>query len=51
MIFFETGEAFQAWMHQHHANTTELLVGFHKKGSGTASLTWPESVDVALCFG
>jgi uncharacterized protein YdeI (YjbR/CyaY-like superfamily) len=26
-------------------------VGFHKKGSGTPSITWPESVDQALCFG
>jgi uncharacterized protein YdeI (YjbR/CyaY-like superfamily) len=26
-------------------------VGFHKKGSGQPSLTWPESVDEALCFG
>ena len=26
-------------------------MGFHKKGSGTPSITWPESVDQALCFG
>ena len=29
----------------------ELLVGFHKKGTGRPSITWPESVDEALCFG
>jgi uncharacterized protein YdeI (YjbR/CyaY-like superfamily) len=51
VIFFGTGEAFRAWMRQHHATTAEVLVGFHKKVRGTASLTWPESVDVALCFG
>jgi uncharacterized protein YdeI (YjbR/CyaY-like superfamily) len=28
-----------------------LLVGFHKTGSGIPSITWPESVDEALCFG
>jgi uncharacterized protein YdeI (YjbR/CyaY-like superfamily) len=28
-----------------------LLVGFHKKDSGKPSITWPESVDQALCFG
>jgi uncharacterized protein YdeI (YjbR/CyaY-like superfamily) len=28
-----------------------VLVGFRKKGSGSPSLTWPESVDEALCFG
>ncbi len=26
-------------------------VGFYKKGSGKPSITWPESVDEALCFG
>lgn len=26
-------------------------MGFHKKGSGLPSITWPESVDEALCFG
>ena len=30
---------------------TELTVGFHKKGSGLPSITWPEAVDQALCFG
>jgi uncharacterized protein YdeI (YjbR/CyaY-like superfamily) len=28
-----------------------LLVGFHKVDSGRPSMTWPESVDEALCFG
>jgi uncharacterized protein YdeI (YjbR/CyaY-like superfamily) len=27
------------------------LVGFYKKDSGKPSITWPESVDQALCFG
>lgn len=27
------------------------MVGFHKVGSGLASLTWPQAVDEALCFG
>ncbi len=26
-------------------------MGFYKKGSGKPSITWPESVDEALCFG
>ena len=26
-------------------------MGFYKKGSGRPSLTWPESVDEALCYG
>jgi uncharacterized protein YdeI (YjbR/CyaY-like superfamily) len=49
--FFETPDAFRAWLEKNHTKATELLVGFHKKGSGKPSITWPESVDQALCFG
>jgi uncharacterized protein YdeI (YjbR/CyaY-like superfamily) len=49
--FFATPDEFRAWLEEHHATETELLVGFHKKGSGRPSITWPESVDQALCFG
>jgi uncharacterized protein YdeI (YjbR/CyaY-like superfamily) len=49
--FFPTPAAFWAWLHQHHADAVELLVGFFKKGSGKPSITWPESVDQALCYG
>ena len=49
--FFATPAEFRTWLEEHHARASELLVGFHKKGSGQPSMTWPESVDQALCFG
>ena len=49
--FFADPEDFRTWLEEHHATETELLVGFWKKGSGRPSITWPESVDAALCFG
>jgi len=49
--FFATPAAFRAWLERHHASRDELWVGFHKKGTGRPSITWPESVDEALCFG
>jgi len=49
--FFPTPSAFRAWLEEHHARTPELLVGFYKRSSGKPSITWPESVDAALCFG
>src|SRR3954453_9045905 len=49
--FFATPLAFRAWLKKHHARAREMLVGFYKKGSGRPSITWPESVDQALCFG
>ena len=50
-VFFATPAEFRRWLERHHASETELLVGFYKKGSGRPSITWPESVDEALCFG
>jgi uncharacterized protein YdeI (YjbR/CyaY-like superfamily) len=49
--FFATPEEFRAWLAEHHEAETELVVGFYKKGSGRPSMTWPQSVDQALCFG
>lgn len=49
--FFATPIEFRAWLAEHHADNKELLVGFYKVGSGKPSMTWPESVDEALCFG
>jgi uncharacterized protein YdeI (YjbR/CyaY-like superfamily) len=49
--FFPTASAFREWLAKHHTTERELLVGLFKKGSGEPSITWPESVDEALCFG
>jgi uncharacterized protein YdeI (YjbR/CyaY-like superfamily) len=49
--FFKTQSDFRKWLAAHHASETELWVGFYKKDSGKASITWPQSVDEALCFG
>jgi uncharacterized protein YdeI (YjbR/CyaY-like superfamily) len=49
--FFATPADFRRWLEKHHAEESELLVGFYKKDSGKPSITWPESVDQALCFG
>ena len=49
--FFETPDAWRAWLAKHHATAAELSVGFWKRDSGKPSITWPQSVDEALCFG
>jgi uncharacterized protein YdeI (YjbR/CyaY-like superfamily) len=49
--FFATPSEFRDWLAEHHDNSQELWVGFYKKGSGEPSITWPEAVDEALCFG
>jgi uncharacterized protein YdeI (YjbR/CyaY-like superfamily) len=50
-LFFETPAQFRKWLQAHHRTAQELWVGFYKKGTGRPSLTWPEAVDEALCFG
>jgi len=50
VVFAEPAE-FRRWLRSHHASEKEITVGFWKKGTGRPSLTWPESVDEALCYG
>ena len=49
--FFAKPSQFRAWLKKNHKTAAELLVGFYKKDSGKPSITWPESVDEALCVG
>ncbi|HVU18624.1 MAG TPA: YdeI/OmpD-associated family protein [Candidatus Didemnitutus sp.] len=49
--FFASAEDFRRWLHEHHAEFDEFIVGFHKKDSGRGGLTYLEAVDVLLCFG
>ncbi|HJS29742.1 MAG TPA: YdeI/OmpD-associated family protein [Anaerolineales bacterium] len=51
VTFFETPAGFRQWLEENHSAAPELWVGYYKKGSGRPSVTWPESVDEALCFG
>src|SRR5271154_5279859 len=50
-VFFSRPPKFRAWLEKYHESRLELWVGFYKKASGKPSITWPESVDEALCFG
>ena len=50
-IFFKTPGQFRAWLETHHASRRAQWVGFYRKQTGKPSITWPESVDEALCFG
>ena len=49
--FFATPSALRNWLEEHHDTAQELWIGFYKKSSGKPSITWPEAVDEALCFG
>ena len=49
--FFANTETFRNWLAANAGSRDELLVGFRKVGSGVPSISWPESVNEALCFG
>ena len=50
-IFFANPAAFRKWFEKNHLKEKELVVGFYKTGTGKPTITWPQSVDEALCFG
>jgi len=49
-VFFTNQEEFNDWLTA-NAGAKELWVGYFRKSTGRPSLTWSDSVDVALCFG
>jgi len=49
--YFKTPNEFREWLTHNYQESSELWVGYFKKDSGIQSITWPESVDQALCFG
>src|SRR5262245_21497132 len=51
VTYFKTPAHFRKWFEKNQAVAQFVWVGFYKKGSGKPSITWPESVDEALCFG
>ena len=49
--YFRSAADLRGWFARHHASKREAWIGYYKKGSGKESITWPESVDEALCVG
>ena len=49
--FFTSSDQFHQWLEKNQDSATELLVGFYKKTSGKESITYPEALDEALCYG
>jgi uncharacterized protein YdeI (YjbR/CyaY-like superfamily) len=49
--FFKSSSEFRKWLDKNHAEVNELWVGFYKISSNIKSITYPDAVDQALCFG
>ena len=48
---FRSAADFRRWLAKNHDEADVLQVGYYNKPSGKKSITYPESVDAALCFG
>lgn len=48
---FRTEAAFEAWLAANHARETEVWLKVYKKASGVPTVTCPQALDVALCWG
>jgi uncharacterized protein YdeI (YjbR/CyaY-like superfamily) len=51
IVPFASAAAWEAWLEERHAAAPGVLLKFAKKGSGVATVTYEEAVEVALCFG
>src|SRR5947209_19229830 len=49
--YFKSAHDFRRWLEKNHATMQDCWVGYYKKSSRQPSMTWPESVDEALCYG
>src|SRR5947209_16696261 len=50
-LFFASPAEWRRWLAKHHKSVDELWVAFHKRASGRPSITYPEALDEALCYG
>ncbi|MBS0295323.1 MAG: YdeI/OmpD-associated family protein [Proteobacteria bacterium] len=46
-----TPSDFRTWLEANHATADAVLVLLYKTGSGRPSITWPQAIEEALCFG
>ncbi len=51
VIPFASRDAWDAWLAEHHEDADGVWIKIAKKGSGIESVTHPEALEVALCYG
>lgn len=51
VVVFPTADAWEAWLEENHRHARGIWLKVAKKGTGIASVSHAEALDVALCFG
>ena len=50
-VFFKNQSELRKWFEKNADSANEILVGYYRVATGKPSISWPQSVDEALCFG
>jgi uncharacterized protein YdeI (YjbR/CyaY-like superfamily) len=50
-VYFRSAKELASWLREHGGSAAELWIGFYKKDSGKAGITYREALDEALCTG
>lgn len=50
-IQFETQQAWEAWLDEHHANAPGAWLKIGKKGTTSPTISYAEALEGALCYG
>lgn len=48
---FKSAKAFETWLKKNHASSAGLWLKIAKRGADEPSVTYPEAVEIALCWG
>jgi uncharacterized protein YdeI (YjbR/CyaY-like superfamily) len=51
IVSFSSGEEWEAWLESNHSTSRGVWIAIAKKGSGIASVAYPEVLETALCHG
>ncbi len=51
IMSFPSRDAWEEWLAEHHEASNGLWLKLAKKGSGIESVSHPEALDVAICYG
>jgi uncharacterized protein YdeI (YjbR/CyaY-like superfamily) len=51
LLYCAAAAQWAAWLRKHHAKSAGVLLRIAKKGADDTSVTYPEALELALCFG
>lgn len=51
IILFENQKKWETWLKKNHAESAGIWMRIAKKGAEISSVTYPDALDVALCYG